>query len=126
MPYSAYTAAALTLLIVALSIHVSRLRLAHKVSFGDGGVKALAAATRAHGNTLEQSLLFVLLLYFIEIHARLEPRIVIGLGAAFVLARIVYCAALFGRALPVRQAAHVLTTLLQLGAAVLILGHAAA
>lgn len=123
MPYSAYTAAALTLLLIALSIHVSRLRLAHRISFGDGGIKDLAMATRAHGNTLEQSFPFVLLLYFAETRAPLDPRIAMALGAAFVLIRIVYCAALFRRTLPVRQAAHVLTVLLQAAAAVLVLAH---
>lgn len=121
MPISAYTAAVLTLLLIALSINVSRLRLAHKISFGDGGIKPLTMAMRAHGNTLEQSVLFVLLLYFAETGARLDPRLVMGLGAAFILARAAYCAALFGRALPLRQAAHVLTVLLQAAAAVLVL-----
>ncbi len=49
MLYSAYFAAALALLLVALSINISRLRIAHKISFGDGGIKELTAAVRAHG-----------------------------------------------------------------------------
>lgn len=121
MPYSSYTTAALTLLLIALSVNISRLRLAHKVSFGDGGIKELALAVRAHGNTLEQSLIFVLLLYFIETNARLDGRAVLALGSAFVFVRMLYCAALFKRALPVRQAAHGLTVLLQIIAVVLIL-----
>lgn len=123
MPISAYTAAALTLLLLTLSANVSRLRLAHKVSFGEGNIKELTMAVRAHGNTLEQSVLFVLLLYFVETHAQLDDRVVLSLGAAFVLARVVYCAALFKRVLPVRQVSHVLTLLLQAVAVVLIVVH---
>lgn len=109
------------MLLIALSVNISRLRLAHKVSFGDGGIKELALAVRAHGNTLEQSLIFVLLLYFIEADARLDSRAALALGGAFVLVRMLYCAALFKRALRVRQVAHGLTVLLQITAVALIL-----
>jgi uncharacterized protein len=123
VPISAYTAAALTLLLLTLSANVSRLRLTHKVSFGDADIKELTMAVRAHGNTLEQSVLFVLLLYFVETHAQHDLRLVLALGAAFVFARILYCAALFKRILPVRQISHVLTLLLQGAAVVLIAVH---
>lgn len=123
MPYSAYTAALLMLLLIALSVNISRLRLAHKISFGDGGVKELTLAVRAHGNSFEQSLLFVLLLYFVETRAQVDTRTVLALGSAFVLIRVIYCASLFLHALPIRQVAHGLTVLLQIIAAALILGH---
>ncbi len=123
MLYSAYSAAALALLLVALSINISRLRIAHKISFGDGGIKELTAAIRAHGNTLEQSIIFVPLLYFVETGARLDARVVLGMAAAFVVARLIYCAALFARTLRIRQVAHGLTVLLQVAAAGLILAH---
>jgi uncharacterized membrane protein YecN with MAPEG domain len=121
LPYSIYTAAALSLLLLTLSLNISRLRLAHKISFGDGGVKELAVAVRAHGNSLEQSVLFIPLLYLMETHTNPDPRLVFVLGGAFVLLRVVYCVALFRRALPIRQMAHVLTLLVQLVATVAIL-----
>lgn len=121
MPYSAYVLAALALLLIALSLNISRLRLAHKISFGDGGIKELTVAVRAHGNSLEQSVFFALLLYVAETSTHLDGRFVIALGGAFVLLRLVYCAALFKRRLPIRQAAHVLTLLLQIVTAGLIL-----
>lgn len=123
MPTSAYTAAALTLLLFTLSANVSRLRLAHKVSFGDANIKELTMAVRAHGNTLEQSVLFVVLLYFVEMYAQLGQGLVLALGSAFVFARVLYCAALFKRILPLRQVSHVLTLLLQAAAAALIALH---
>jgi len=119
--YSAYVAAALSLLLVTLSLNISRLRLAHKISFGDGGIKELMLAVRAHGNSLEQSVIFILLFYFSETNAHVDPRIALALGSAFVLTRIIYCAALFKRMLPIRQIAHAMTLLLQIATAVIIL-----
>jgi uncharacterized protein len=121
--YSVHFAAALSLLLVALSMNISRLRLRHKISFGDGGIRDLTVATRAHGNSLEQSVIFILLLYFLEVNGYADDRLVLALGIAFILARLVYCAALFKRFLPIRQGAHVLTVLLQIAAAVIILVH---
>ncbi len=121
MPYSIYTAAALSLLLLTLSLNISRLRLAHKISFGDGGVKELTMAVRAHGNSLEQSVVFIPLLYLLEAHANPDPRFLFALGGGFVLLRIVYCAALFKRALPIRQMAHALTVLVQLVTTVALL-----
>jgi len=119
--YSPYIAAVLSLLLIALSLNISRLRLVHKVSFGDGGIKELTWAIRAHGNSLEQSLLFILLLYFAETAAEVGATVVLALGGAFVLARILYCLALFARRLSLRQLAHAFSLLLQLAAAVLVL-----
>lgn len=118
MPYSVYTMAALALLLIALSLNISRLRMAHRISFGDGGIKELTVAVRAHGNSLEQSLFFALLLYVAETSAHLDSRLVLALGCAFVALRIVYCAAMFARRLRVRQVAHALTMLLQLATTV--------
>lgn len=123
MLYSPYIAAVLSLLLIALSLNISRLRLVHRVSFGDGGIKALTWAIRAHGNSLEQSLLFILLLYFVETAAEVGATVVLALGAAFLLARSLYCLALFARRLLLRQLAHGLTLLLQLAAALLILAN---
>ncbi len=120
MPYSAYTAAALAFLLVALSMHISRLRLKHRIAFGDGGNQDLTMAMRAHGNSLEQSVIFVPLLYVVDMHAGVDSTVVLALGATFVVARVVYCAALFMRLLPMRQVAHALTMLLVIGAAGLI------
>lgn len=123
MLYSAYVAAALSLLLVTLSLNISRLRLAHKVSFGDGGIRELTLAVRAHGNSLEQSVLFILLLYFMEANGNADARIALALGSVFVLSRIIYCAALFKRILLIRQMAHAVTVLLQIATAVILLVH---
>ena len=121
MPYSLYAAALLSLLLIGLSLNVSRLRFRHRVSFGDGGNPALTAAIRAHGNSLEQSLLFILLLYFLEIATVLDAAWVVGLAGAFIGLRLLYCGALFGRWLRLRQLSHALTMLVLLATTLLLL-----
>ena len=118
---SAYIAAVLSLLLIALSLNISRLRLAHKISFGDGGIKELTLATRAHGNSIEQSLVFIVLLYFMETASAASTQVALMLGIAFIVARIVYCMAMFTRRLLIRQIAHVATVGLQLATALIIL-----
>lgn len=118
---SATIAAVLSLLLMALSLNISRLRLAHKISFGDGGIKELTLATRAHGNSVEQSLVFIVLLYFMETAPAASTQIALMLGIAFIVARIVYCMAMFTRRLLIRQIAHVATIGLQLATALIIL-----
>jgi uncharacterized protein len=110
---SALTCAALALLLTALSLHISRLRIRHRVSFGDGGHKDLMVAMRAHGNTLEQSLLFGLLLLLLELH-RPGAQVLLWIAAVFVGARLLHSVAVFSRQLLLRQVAHVVSVLCQL------------
>lgn len=121
MPYSAYIAAVLAILLIALSLNVSRLRMRYRVSFGDADNPALTAAIRAHGNSLEQSTLFILLLYLIDTSTSLSAAWVIGLGVAFVVLRLSYCAALLGRRLLLRQVSHGLSMLVLLLATLILL-----
>jgi len=76
-----------SLLVLALAINVSRLRIKHKVSLGDGGNKCLMAAIRAHCNALEQLPIFAIVmiaLTFLGASTILLSTLVIG----FSLARI--------------------------------------
>ena len=117
---AATTLVTLALLLTALSLHVSRLRLRYRQTWGDGGHKDLATAIRTHGNTLEQSMLFGLLLLA---HAQLPSATLAALAvacAAFVLARLLYCVGAFTRRLAWRQAAHAITPLAQLTAPALL------
>ena len=117
---AAATLATLALLLTALSMHVSRLRMRHRQTWGDGGHKDLAVAVRTHGNTLEQSLLFGLLVLALAQSGGTAATALTAVCCTFVLARIVYCTAAFGRRLPWRQAAHALTLLCQLAATLLL------
>ena len=117
---AAATLATLALLLTALSLHVSRLRMRHRQTWGDGGHQDLAVAVRTHGNTLEQSLLFGLLVLALAQSGGTVATALAAVCCTFVLARIVYCTAAFGRRLPWRQAAHALTLLCQLAATLLL------
>lgn len=108
---------ALTLLLTVLSLHVSRLRLRHRVSFGDGGHKDLLLAMRAHGNSLEQTALFAALgLAGAQLPA-FPAALLLACSAGFVVARYAHAWALFARWLRARQLAHGASLLAQLGLA---------
>ncbi len=102
--------ALLALLLTGLSLQVSRLRLRHRVSFGDGGHADLLRAVRAHGNTLEHASLFGLLALACAALPAAPLGALSACCAVFVAARVVHTAALFGRRLRLRQAAHVAST----------------
>lgn len=111
------TAQALGLLgiwLTALSLNVSRLRLRHKVSFGDGGNKDLGVAIRAHGNTLEQALLFAVLILALELRPAGSPDWLIWPVGVFLVARMLHTVAIFRRLLLLRQLAHVASVVAQL------------
>lgn len=122
---STLTCAVLALLLTVLSLHISRLRIQHRVSFGDGGHKDLQIAIRAHGNTLEQSLLFGLLLVVTELHHPSGPALV-WVAATFLGARFLHSLAIFRRKLLLRQVAHGLSVLCQLALVVGLLRTALA
>ena len=120
MPTS-LTLVALLLVLTVLSLRVSQLRLRYRVSHGDGGHKDLLVAVRAHGNGLEQGLLYAVLLLA---HTQLQPgpdAWVLAANAGFVVARVVQPLALFTRRLRLRQLAHLASVALQWVVAVRLL-----
>jgi uncharacterized protein len=121
MTYSAPIAATLALLLTALSFNVSRLRLRYKVSFGTAGHKDLEVAVRAHGNTLEQSLLFIALLICLEGVQGANGSFIFLHGLIFIGVRVLHALAIFNRWLLARQAAHLASVAIQVVVAVLIL-----
>jgi uncharacterized membrane protein YecN with MAPEG domain len=121
MLYSVYIAAILALLLTGLSLNISRLRMRHQVAFGDGGKPDLIKAVRAHGNSLEQSVLFIVLLYLGEATGQIGGPLTAALGFAFIMLRLLYCTGLFARILLLRQASHALTMLVLLAVTLLLL-----
>lgn len=112
--------ALLAVLITGLSLQVSRLRMRHRVSFGDGGHKDLLVASRAHGNALEQTMLYAALALAYAALPASHVGTLAALAAAFVVARALHVVAIFSRRLALRQAAHVASTLVHLGLALAI------
>jgi uncharacterized membrane protein YecN with MAPEG domain len=121
MLYSVYIAAILALLLIGLSLNISRLRMRHQVAFGDGGKSDLIKAVRAHGNSLEQSVLFIVLLYLGEATGQIGGPLTAALGFAFIMLRVLFCTGLFARILLLRQASHALTMLVLLAVTLLLL-----
>ena len=97
IPYTAFATAVIGLLFIGLAGAVSRLRLRHHVSLGDGGNTELSRVIRAHANLAEFAPLFLIA------SAALELRGAGGwpLGALvglFLIARIAHAAGLMQRA----------------------------
>ena len=122
---TALTCAVLAILLTGLSLQVSRLRIRHRQSFGDGGHKDLMLAMRAHGNTLEQSLMFGLLMLLMELTQPAWGALA-AVAALFVMARLMHAVGIFKRLLLLRQIAHVLSMLCQLALALALLWKALA
>jgi uncharacterized membrane protein YecN with MAPEG domain len=110
---TALSAAVLTMLMTGLSLNVSRLRIRHRQSYGDGNHADLRVAIRLHGNTLEQSVLFLVLLMVWEMSQPNMSAVVVASGV-FVFSRLLYVAGVQTRRLAIRQGAHVLTLVCQL------------
>jgi uncharacterized membrane protein YecN with MAPEG domain len=117
----AHVLALLAMLLTVLSLNVSRLRLKYGVSYGADGHRELTVAIRAHGNALEQSLLFAVLMLALQSQSTGEAALLAWLGAVFVLARVMHPLAMFQRWLRLRQLAHVISLLAQLSAAGMLL-----
>lgn len=67
LPITLTIAAAAALINIWLAMRISRVRMASKVSIGDGGVPALATRMRAQANFVEYTPLFLILLGLIEL-----------------------------------------------------------
>lgn len=101
------------LLLVALALRISTLRMRHKVAFGDGGNAALMRAIRVHANTAEHAPIFILLALAYEL-ARGATAFLVAIVAVFVLARIGFAVAILGRGLhQLRMATALLTYVTQ-------------
>ena len=89
LPITLTIAGAAALVHIWLSLRVSRLRRAHKVSIGDGGHEGLRARMRAHANFAETAPIFLILLALVEL-AKGSPIWLWGTGILFILARLAH------------------------------------
>ncbi len=89
LPITLTIAGAAALLNLWLSARVSRLRMRHKVSIGDGGNELVATRMRAHANFTEYTPLFLILLGLIEL-ARGSQTWLWALAILFVLGRLAH------------------------------------
>ena len=106
------------LLLVALSINVIRMRVAHQVSLGDGGNDQLLRAIRGQANFAEYVPLGLILMLFLELLGQ-PPWLIHGIGIVLVAGRIAHgvCFTCFEDAMRLRQAGMLLTFAALIGAA---------
>jgi uncharacterized membrane protein YecN with MAPEG domain len=86
---SAFYAALTGILCVILSVMVVRMRVAKKISIGDGGDKEMSRMVRVFGNFAEYAPLVLVLMAITE--ANSDPRLLLHIcGIAFVIGRIAH------------------------------------
>ena len=117
---TAYFASILGLLIIALALNVSRTRIKHKISFGDGGIKELKGAIRAHGNAIENVPFILILLFFYEVEEG-NQTIVWWIGTIFTISRFLHAWGMIKRISIFRISTTVVTYLTGILLPVLIL-----
>lgn len=101
----------LALLGLGLSVAVVRLRIEHRVSLGDGGLKPLRAAMRAHGNFAETAPIGLLIVAASELTGA-PGWVVHALGATLLGGRAAHAAALLGGPARLRQVGMAMTYLM--------------
>ena len=89
LPITLTIAGACALISIWLGLRVSRLRIRHKVSIGDGDNPLVRTRMRAHANFAEYAPLFLILLALIEL-ARGSQTWLWGAAILFVLARLAH------------------------------------
>ena len=113
------------LLLTLLAMNVSRCRIKYRVGNGDGEVRELKQAIRAHGNAVEHSLLFALLVLALCIQgqgAGLTGFLVI----AFTGVRVLHALSMLQARFKLRQLTAGGTYALELMASLLVLTQALA
>jgi len=106
-----------SLLVLGLAMNVSRLRIKHEISLGDGGNQCLMAAIRTHCNALEQLPIFAIVmiaLTYLGTSTTLLSTLVIG----FTLARIFHAYGMLYRVFIARRIGAGFTYIFQFIAAV--------
>lgn len=89
IPVTAAATAICALLVVFLGVRVSRLRIRHRVTLGDGGNAELLRAIRVHANTVEYVPMFLLLSLCYELYAGANWALLV-LDAGFLLGRLAF------------------------------------
>ena len=117
LPITLTFAGAAAILHIWLASRVSRMRVVHKVSIGDGGAEPLVRRMRAHANYGENMPIVLILIGLIEL-AGGDARILWAAGILFILARILHA---FGMDQPspsrLRMIGMIGTTLVLIGLA---------
>ena len=90
---TAFYAGLLCLLLVALAVPVSRLRMKEGIGLGDGDNRDLARAIRAHANAVEWVVPLLLLMLIAELN-RAPAVLLHGCGIVLLIARVLHATGL--------------------------------
>ncbi len=100
-------------IVTLLALNVSRNRIKHRVSNGDGGKLEMKAAIRAHGNAVEHVTVFGFVVLALEF-ASASATVLGALVLAFTVSRLMHAASMLTSAFNLRRAAAGLTYLAEL------------
>lgn len=107
-------------ILIALTINVSRLRMKHKVSWGDGGNKDLMKAIRVHSNGTEQVPIYALIILSLSFTTTTGIVLPI-LVATFTLSRLIHAYGMLCRKPILRRVGAAVTYVSQLAATIALL-----
>lgn len=111
--------AANSLLLLLLTINVSRLRIKNKISLGDGGNTDLNKAIRVHANGTEQAPVYGLILLSL-VYAGASNTVLMLLVISFTLSRVIHAYGMLCKS-PISRRMGAAVTYLAQGAAVVSL-----
>ena len=105
------------LMMVWLAVQTIKTRRANKVRLGDGGVPALQAAIRAHGNFAEYMPIVLILLFLLEYNGA-YPILIHVVGSAFIIGRYFHAIGMLTDNLRQRRLGMILTLNILIGLAI--------
>ena len=108
LPITALLTGVLCVVLVALSALVSVARFRTGTAAGDGGDEALRRRIRAQGNFIEYTPMALLALALVE-YRLASTLLVLGLGIALVLGRLLHAGGMLGDSRALRAAGMALT-----------------
>ncbi|MCX7282858.1 MAG: MAPEG family protein [Novosphingobium sp.] len=118
LPVTLCAAAAAAVLNIWLSMRIGKVRMAKKISIGDGGDMALIGRMRAQANFIENTPIVLVLLAVVEL-ARTGNVWLTGVAAIYMLGRVGHGLGMDGGALGrLRMVGTLITMLTQVGLAV--------
>lgn len=109
-------------LVTLLACNVSRLRIRERVANGDGGLRVLKQAMRAHGNGVEHVTIFGLLVLALCV-TPLPAHTLATLVCTFSLGRLAHAGGMLGAHFNARRLGAGLTYLAELAAVALLLAY---
>lgn len=124
IPITAIFTGILAVMLVALSIRVTRLRATKKISFFDGGDKQMGVAIRVQGNFIEYVPMALAVMALIEAMGGRHWAVYL-FGVLLVVARIAHAFALYSGFFPARVVGTSTTWALLLVGGLYVIGLAA-